>query len=184
MLDRMDISSVRHFHKNQDLCFQFISVINEYVESIQSCNNLNIEKRLKGGLDIALRIITGSHASFISKSFFEYLNIEGIKDNPFNFIWEDRLRFGKILINNRKLGIAVWEHTIPIKEFRENLINSSSEIEISEKIKEYPGVAWITRQEDIMLSKLGYRQNRPGGFLQCYECAGIELLNEDMYSKK
>ena len=38
--------------------------------------------------------------------------------------------------------------------------------------------------ENNELNALGYQRKRPGGFLQCYEEAGITLLNESIYNHK
>ena len=90
---------------------------------------------------------------------------------------------GHVIINNREHAMAVWEHTIPIKEFRESLICLKDKNLIVKTIHEYSGVAWISREEDIQLTKLGFQSKRPQGFLKCYEKAGIKLLNEYSYNK-
>ncbi len=138
-------------------------------------------KPLKGGLDIALRVFTGTHASFISKNLSNYLVNSNIDINPFDLVWEDRHKLGSIIYGNRKLPYAVWEHTIPIREFRESLILSKNESEIRHKINQYPGVAWITRDEDAALTKKKFLSVRPNGFINCYLEAGITLLTREMY---
>ncbi len=75
---------------------------------------------------------------------------------------------------------AVWEHTIPIKMFRESLISARDKRELIKKIQDYPGVAWISREENNALNKK-YKSTRPGGFLTCYELVGINLLSEQEY---
>lgn len=177
----MQISDVRHIQKNKDLIIQFLPIIYAYVTAIKSCTNVLYIPRLKGGLDIALRIITGSHASFVSKSLLSTMSSMNLFVDPFDLIWEDRAKFGKIEVKNRKIGIAVWEHVIPIKMLRESLIHTTSMAEIEAKIKSYPGVAWISCHEDVRLSQLGFRQSRPDGFEECYNKAGIELLTYQEY---
>jgi hypothetical protein len=44
-------------------------------------------------------------------------------------------------------------------------------------------VAWISREEKNKLNAMGFQRKRPGGFLKCYERAGITLLNENMYNQ-
>ena len=41
----------------------------------------------------------------------------------------------------------------------------------------YPGGSMDNKEEDNKLSKLGFRTKRPGGFLKCYNQAGIKLLH-------
>ncbi|MDC0230462.1 hypothetical protein OAK19_00715 [Aureispira] len=156
----------------------FIEIICAYVNAIKTVNTEN-PKGLKGGLDMALRILTGTHATFISESIL--IQSQKIGVNPFDLIWEQRYTMGKMLINKRKYSFAVWEHTLPIREFRENLILSKNKKEIIQTINDYPGVAWISREENNKLNSLGYQRKRPFGFLKCYEEACITLLNENMY---
>lgn len=172
----MTLEQIRHADKNDSLINSFIDVVYSYVASIQKSPK-EYHKPLKGGLDMALRIITGSHVSFVSEKLLDYLYANKIMVNPFDLIWEERHKMGHISLNSRKYSMAVWEHTIPIKEFRENLIRKNDKDTIVKTLFEYPGVAWISREEDLKLSKLGYKTKRPGGFLKCYEQAGIKLLH-------
>ena len=172
----MTLEEVRHSDKYHGRINSFIDVIHSYVVSIQKSPK-EYHKPLKGGLDMALRIVTGSHASFVSEKILDCLSREKIMVNPFDLIWEERYQMGHITLNNRKHSMAVWEHTIPIKEFRESLIKNYDKDKVTEALFDYPGVAWITREEDIKLSELGFQTKRPGGFLKCYDQAGIKLLH-------
>ena len=172
----MKLEEVRHSDKNRERIYSFIDVIHCYVDSIQKSPK-KYHKPLKGGLDIALRIVTGSHPSFVSEKILDCLLEQKIMVNPFDLIWEDRHKMGHVTVNNRKHSVAFWEHTIPIKEFRESLIKKNDKDKVKETLLDYPGVAWITREEDTKLSKLGFRTKRPGGFLKCYNQAGIKLLH-------
>ena len=172
----MTLEEVRHSDKFHGRINSFIDVIHSYVVSIQKSPK-EYHKPLKGGLDMALRIVTGSHASFVSEKILDCLSKEKFMVNPFDLIWEERYQMGHITLNNRKHSMAVWEHTIPIKEFRESLIKNYDKDKVTEALFDYPGVAWITREEDIKLSELGFQTKRPGGFLKCYDQAGIKLLH-------
>ena len=172
----MTLEEVRHSDKYHGRINSFIDVIHSYVVSIQKSPK-EYHKPLKGGLDMALRIVTGSHASFVSEKILDCLSKEKIMVNPFDLIWEERYKMGHITLNNRKHSMAVWEHTIPIKEFRESLIKNYDKDKVTKALFDYPGVAWITREEDIKLSELGFQTKRPGGFLKCYDQAGIKLLH-------
>ena len=182
-MDLFSIKASRHVHKNSNLAEAFTDVICAYVKAIQKAEEIN-SRPLKGGLDMGLRILTGSHATFISEKIFHGIKQKTPVLNPFELIWEQRHSMGQVLVKNRKRSFAVWEHTQPIKEFRENLIRCDSKKEIVDTIHAYPGVAWISRNENDALNSLGYQNKRPGGFLRCYEEAGIILLNEQMYKNK
>lgn len=176
------IEESRHTHKNKHIAEAFIDVIFAYTNAIQKLPE-DKSRPLKGGLDMALRILTGSHVTFISESILRRVQEHKLDLNPFDLIWEQRHSMGPIIINNRKHSYAVWEHTTPIREFRESLISLKNKDEIAQTINKYPGVAWISREENNKLNSLGFQKKRPGGFLTCYEKASINLLNESMYNQ-
>jgi len=173
----------RHIHKKKAISLAFIDVIIAYVYQIQNSTDKKVARPLMGGLDMALRILTGSHVTFISESVLRRIQVHKLELNPFELIWEQRHAMGQVVINNRKHSFAVWEHAVPIREFRESLILCQNKEEIIKTINEYPGVAWISREENNKLNSLGFQRKRPGGFLNCYQKAGIVLLNEKMYAK-
>ena len=179
----LSIKDSRHIHKNKDISKAFIEVIKIYVNQIQNSTDKKVTRPLKGGLDMALRILTGSHVTFISESILRRIQEHKLDLNPFDLIWEQRHSMGPIIINNRKHSYAVWEHTTPIREFRESLISLQNKDEIAQTINKYPGVAWISREENNKLNSLGFQRKRPGGFLICYEKASITVLNESMYNQ-
>jgi len=182
-MELLSIDESRHIHKKEAISKAFIEVIITYVNQIQKSTNRKVTRPLMGGLDFALRVLTGSHVTFISESVLQRIQEHKLDLNPFELIWEKRKAMGQVLINNRKHSFAVWEHTLPIREFRENLILCRNKEAIIKTINEYPGVAWISREENNKLNSLGFQRKRPSGFLNCYEKAGINLLNEEMYTE-
>ena len=177
----LSIKDSRHIHKNKDISKAFIEVIKIYVNQIQNSTDKKVTRPLMGGLDMALRILTGSHVTFISESVLHRIQQHKLKLNPFELIWEQRHAMGQVVIDNRKHSFAVWEHAVPIREFRECLILCKDNQAIIKTINEYPGVAWISREENNKLNSLGFQRKRPNGFLNCYNKAGINLLNNEMY---
>ena len=63
----------------------------------------------------------------------------------------------------------------------EKLTSTISKEEIISNLENYSGVCWITRQEDDILTKSGYRSNRPEGWKKCYEKCGIEVITIEDY---
>jgi hypothetical protein len=183
-MELLSIKDSRHVHKKRDISIAFIEVIITYINQIQNSTDKKVTRPLMGGLDMALRILTGSHVTFISERILRRIKDDKLDLNPFELIWEQRHSMGQILVKNRKHSFAVWEHALPIREFRESLITATNKEEIIHIINEYPGVAWISREENNELNALGYQRKRPDGFLQCYEEAGITLLNESIYNHK
>lgn len=183
MLSKEEIQALgecRHVDKNKELSVAFKKVIYSYVLEVRKVPK-KYERQITGGLDIALRILTGSHATFVSRGMIDWIIEEKLKVNPFDLRWEHRHLMGGSFYGGRKMSVAVWEHTIPIRQFREELLTLTSLESVEDAINNYPGVAWITRDEDRRLSKNGFQKNRPDGFIKCYEKAGIELMNEEMY---
>ena len=85
--------------------------------------------------------------------------------------WKDRFICGKDEKGKSKL---VYEHTTPISEFFYDLTTCNNLSEIEEKLDNYSGICWITREEDDRLTK-NYRAKRPGGWRKCYNECGIQL---------
>lgn len=175
------ITNIRHVSRHSPIFAPLTEIICAFTEQIQKFT-AGEKKQLKGGLDLTLRIFTGTHASFVSKRLADYIKTNNIALNPFDLVWEQRYLLGRIKAEKRVLPYAVWEHTIPIKMFRESLISTRDKWELIKKIEDYPGVAWISREENNELNKK-YRSSRPGGFLKCYELVGINLLSEQEYKK-
>lgn len=175
------ITDVRHISRHNSIFVPLTEIICSFTEQIQKFKG-GEKKQLKGGLDLTLRIFTGTHASFVSQRLAEHIKANNFEHNPFELIWEQRHLLGRIKEDKRKLPYAVWEHTIPIKMFRETLISATRKSDLLKIIEDYPGVAWITREENNELNKK-YRSSRPNGFLVCYESVGIKLLSEQDYRK-
>ena len=91
---------------------------------------------------------------------------------PFLF-WKDRNYCGKDEKGRSKL---VYEHTTPISQFFIELCKTKTQGEIEEKLNDYSGVCWITREEDDILTKK-YRTKRPNGWRECYKECGIIVEN-------
>jgi hypothetical protein len=158
--------------KHSDQYYQrtdaFLPVFKVLKEQICKTEDKILLMGLKGSLDMSLRTWSGTYATFISKALWEHFKKKKYEINPFELKWENRDLFDKA--EGSEKNIAVWEHTLPIKQLRDNIITCTSEIELENLVKNYPGIARITREEDERLTKLKFRQSRPEGFLNCYKC--------------
>ena len=190
IMQKLSINESRHFN-NSEYLKEFVKVIYAYVISIQ---NLQLSdppvdpQPLKGALNYALRLYTGTHATFVSESVLRNIELQKLYVNPFKLKHEQRNMMGKMdwYFQNgksRKMSFAVWEHADTIKDMTNLLITLNTEDAIEDALKKSPGVAWISRNENKKLNKEGYGQTRPGGALKCYKEVGITLFNEDMYKK-
>lgn len=203
-MKKLSINESRHFN-NSSYLKEFIKVIYAYVISIQNLRSATPQvdpQPLKGALNYALRLYTGTHATFVSESVLINIELEIAKAkknkvlknielkklcvNPFDLKHEQRNMMGKMDWyfkngNSREMSFAVWEHADTIKDMTNLLITLDTEDAIEKVLKKSPGVAWISRAENKKLNNKGYGQTRPGGALKCYKEVGITLFNEDMY---
>ena len=119
----------------------------------------------------------------VSKKVIEKSTLTNPKINPFDLKWPDRNKLGEVIEENKRpKSFLVWEHTTPLNELFEKLIKTECIEEINSTLENYSGVCWITRQEDDMLTKAGYRSIRPGGWGVCYEKCGIDVIKIDNYT--
>jgi hypothetical protein len=174
-----DLNLAKHCDKFYHRTESFMPVFKILKEQITKTDDKILLMGLKGSLDMSLRTWSGSHATFVSKQLLQHLENTKNSKNPFELKWEDRNLLGKIEGSDK--NIAVWEHTIPIKQLRESIIKCTSELELEYLIINYPGIAWITKEEDNRLTKLKFRDTRPHGFLECYKLANIDLVLEKFY---
>lgn len=90
------------------------------------------------------------------------------------YSWKDRFACGK---DDKGRSRLVYEHTTPISEFFYELIQCDSLEKVENKLANYSGVCWITREENDILTKK-YKSKRPNGWEKCYKECGIELSND------
>lgn len=155
----------------------FSSVVWSYVQNINSAANKRIQVKLKGSLNHCLRTWSGERATMISVEVERLFLEKNPTLNPFDYIWEKR----NIIKGENNRSLLMWEHAMPIKEFIQILVNCKSLDEVEKEINRYPGVCWITKKEDKMLTSAGYRDFRPGGFKKCYESCGIKVMTEQEF---
>ena len=188
-MKKLYINESRHFHNSKYLN-EFVEVIFAYVKSIQNLQQVDPQldpQPLKGALAYALRLFTGTHATFVSESVLINIELEKLYVDPFELKHEQRNKMGKIPGwkfkngNIREMSFAVWEHTDTIKDMINLLITLDTKDAIADVLKNSPGVAWISRTENEKLNEKGYSKSRPGGALECYKEVNITLLNRDMY---
>ena len=66
------------------------------------------------------------------------------------------------------------EHVVPISSLREWCLAAQDEDEIVEILREKVTIAWILKQKDRALTRLGHRHERPDP-AAAYAAAGIRL---------
>jgi len=115
--------------------------------------------------EMALQLIDKQDVNFFGGKITE-------TEFPFLF-WKDRNYCGKDEKGRSKL---VYEHTTPISQFFIELCKTKTQGEIEEKLNDYSGVCWITREEDDILTKK-FRTKRPNGWRECYKECGIIVEN-------
>lgn len=83
--------------------------------------------------------------------------------------WQDQVKFDP----GRK--IFHLEHVIPVLEIRKSCYLAASRQDVLEILKSRILIAWILKEEDRCLNRLGLRSNRPDPEA-AYRAAGIELV--------
>jgi hypothetical protein len=68
-----------------------------------------------------------------------------------------------------------WEHMDPISAIQKSCEDAGSEEEIQQILRTRLRIAWILKEEDEKLTKLGFRNNRPDP-ASAYQEAGIVLV--------
>jgi len=191
-MQKFSINESRHFHNLQPIYLkEFVNVIYSYVKSIQNLQSADPPvdpQPLKGALGYALRLFTGTHATFVSESILMNIELEKLNENPFSLKHEQRNKMGTIKWNfkngeSREMSFAVWEHANTIKDMISLLITLDNKDDVADALKKSPGVAWISRTENEKLNEKGYSKTRPGGALKCYKEVGITLFNREMYKE-
>jgi hypothetical protein len=83
--------------------------------------------------------------------------------------------YSKIVGGEPNKPNLVLEHPLPIGQFIEKML-MTDEKDWEFKFFLYPGVCWITRDEDNILNSNGFKNKRPEGWKNCYDMCGIKLI--------
>ena len=148
----------------------FAPLIWSAVECYNKATEDYSKKKLKEALKDCLKKWSDQPVKMVSENVFNMAKNCGI--DAFKLMWPDRNVFDKI---GNKSSI-VWEHTTPLNEFYLSLIESKDIDEVKDKLINYSGVCWITREEDNLLNKNKFRSNRPGGWAKCYGDCQIKIV--------
>jgi hypothetical protein len=147
-----------------------------HVQEIQKSHDPIIKKQILGNFNHLIRTWSGNRAKLISKAALELFSSVKPEINPFDIRWEQRNILGT---HSQRKPKIVWEHSIPVGQFIKELSTCKSFSEVETKMNLYPGVCWITREEDDALNSNGYKNSRPDGFKTCYTNCGIEVISEE-----
>jgi len=160
----------------------FSNIILSYVTEYRLVNDLYLKRKLKEGLKDTLKKWSDQPVKMVSKKVIEKSRSVTPQINPFDIKWTERNKLGEVFEEKKRpKSFLVWEHTTPLNELFEKLTSTISKEEIISNLENYSGVCWITRQEDDILTKSGYRSNRPEGWKKCYEKCGIEVITIEDY---
>lgn len=100
------------------------------------------------------------------------------KLNLWDMQWKHRNKAGK---DSKGRSLLLWEHVQPNTDWvRNHLLKCKSYAEVLNLMNKYPGVCWIHREEDDLLTSNGYQRKRPTGWQSCYSDVGIQII----YSNK
>lgn len=154
---------------DQDIIFKPIVWL--FVQQYHNAEDTHIKKKLKEALKDTLKKMTDQPVNMVSESVMKMCKAADI--DPFELLWTKRNILGR---DQDGKSLLLWEHTTPLAEFFESLIKCTSIESISETIEKYSGVCWITRDEDNLLNKKGFRSKRVGGWQNAYSDCGIKII--------
>jgi hypothetical protein len=148
----------------------FAPVIYAHISAYQKTGDPYLKKKLKEALREVLRKFTDRCPEKVSKK--AKILADSLKKDLSNKLWTDK----NICGTTGKKSNIVWEHSTPINELADSLIECNDIGCIRKALDEYSGVIWITREEDNELASRGYKNKRTDGWKKCYEDCGIKVL--------
>jgi hypothetical protein len=151
----------------------FLPIFWAYVQQLKILKNSQIRKYIKQALGDALRKWTDGPVYMVSEEVMKLAKTRPIPIDPFTLSWRHRKIFNQDLKNKPAI---VYEHTTPLGEAIETLLECKTEEAVVQFMKGYSGVCWITREEDNRLNKSGFRSKRKAGWEQCYTECGIKVV--------
>ena len=83
--------------------------------------------------------------------------------------WHDQPTF------DAKRQVFHWEHVRPVSAVRKACVEAASEVDVADALQRLLRVAWILKEEDRVLTRLGYRSRREDPEA-AYRHAQIELI--------
>lgn len=152
---------------------KFSSVIWEFIILYKKESDDFIKKNLKGALKTTSQKMTDQPVNYVSKGVLDLCNAREI--DPFSLLWPQRNILGT---DEKGRSLLLWEHTTPLAELFNTLVECSSYSAVLDVLESYSGVCWITRQEDDRLNSSGFRSKRPEGWRTAYAKCGIEIINK------
>jgi hypothetical protein len=141
----------------------------------------NVYKKVREALSDDLKKFTDQsytpYASVNAYSMFKELEMGHI----FEHTWHS-MGSGKILkaLGQKGRDVFHFEHLQPHSEYIDKfLINCTDSHDVYRSLQDYPGVCWITKEEDRLISSLGHRSNRleEGGWREVYKKANIQTVS-------
>lgn len=134
-----------------------------------------IKQKLKASINHELRMWEEEQPKMVScgaKSLADTFNkINGTAHDITKIKYPERHIFGG---TTGKPNI-MFDHTTPVNETVEELTKCSSLADIVNVLNNTSEVCIITRFEDDLLNKKGYRSMRPGGWEKCYSLCEIKI---------
>tara|TARA_B110000459_G_C16502831_1_gene444218 strand:+ start:610 stop:1092 length:483 start_codon:yes stop_codon:yes gene_type:complete len=149
----------------------FLPIVWSYVKQYNLTEDLFVKKKLKEGLKDTLKKMTDQKVAMVSEAVMIACN--KINVDPFELLWTDRNVLGK---DENGKSLLLWEHSTPLAEYFESLVNFKNEREFYEIVENYSGVCWLMRYEDNLLNKSKFRSSRPGGWKKAYESCNINVI--------
>lgn len=148
----------------------FAPLVLRIIEASSRSEDERVKKKLLEACICVIQKMTDYPPDMISLKAKGVVKAAGM--NPGELLWKDRLKF------KRESGRSaiVFEHVQPITAFVKSLLDMTSSEDVIQAILQYPGVCIITREEDDLLMRSGFKSLRPDGWEATYSNCQIEVL--------
>jgi len=151
----------------------FTPVIWEFVKSHNNANGMFLKKKLKEALKRTVYKWTDLPPTYVSTEILRLFEENNIEADPFDLIYTNREMLGR---GEDGKTIMLWEHTTTNHETYQSIVSCNSIEELKNVMSNYSGVCWLTREEDTLLSKSGFRSKRTKGWQHAYKECNINVI--------
>jgi len=154
---------------------QFLPIMWAFVQSYNSTKTPFLKKKLKEALKRTIYKWTDLPPKYVSTEIIRLFKERGIEADPFNLTYPDRNILGR---DDKGRTIMLWEHTTTNHETYQKFVDCVSIEELKDAMLNHTGVCWITREEDNLLNKSGFRSTRQDGWREAYANCGINVVEK------
>jgi hypothetical protein len=151
----------------------FTPIIWEFVKHYNEADGTFLKKKIKESLKQTIYRWTDLPPAYVSAEIIRLFEENNIDADPFDLIYTNRETLGRGIDGKT---IMLWEHTTPNNETYQSIVKCDSIEELRIVMSNHSGVCWLTREEDTLLNKSGFRSERANGWEDAYKKCNITVV--------